>query len=457
MKVLLVFCLMAAASASVRFPNLKKSPTEDKPLSQDVGEPLILTPYLEANKTREAREAAQVNSEAFKNVSSYSGFLTVDKENNGNLFFWFFKSEGNYEEDPVLVWLQGGPGGTSLYGLFVEIGPFGVTNGKVVSRDISWHKNHSVLYIDNPIGTGFSFTDGDYVTNQTQVGDHLYKFLTQFFTMFPEIQRNEFYVSGESYAGKYVPAIGYTIHKNNPTASVKINLKGLLIGNGLSDPKHQFKFGALLYQLGLIDKNAADLYENYENLTSQSIDFENYEFAAYSWNQLIGTLFSKYTALPNIYDFVSDVDDSPTEWQDFVKTAEIRKALHVGNRTFNYQSDPVYESLSNDIPKSVAPWVSELLSHYRILIFNGQLDIIVAYSSTVNYLQNLNFSSSAEYAEAERKIWSVSNRVAGYVKNAGNLTEVMVRDAGHMVPKDQPEAAYDLVYKFIRGQAIGVK
>ncbi|CAG9773207.1 unnamed protein product [Ceutorhynchus assimilis] len=451
MKVLLIFCLTATAL------DCQKLTKFGSPLLQDVGKPLFLTSYLEANRIQEAREAAQVKLETFENISSYSGYLTVDKKNNGNLFFWFFKSESNYEEDPVLVWLQGGPGGSSLYGLFVEIGPFGVENGTLVLRDFSWHKNHSVLYIDNPVGTGFSFTDGDYVTNQTQVGDHLYKFLTQFFTMFPEIQKNEFYISGESYAGKYVPAIGYTIHKNNPTASVKINLKGFLIVNGLSDPRHQFQFGALLYQLGLIDKKAADLYKNYESLTAQSIDMGIYDFATYSWAQLIGTLFKKYTALPNIYNFASDVDDSPTEWQDFIKTAEIRKALHVGNRTFEDPSNPVYESLSNDIPKSVAPWVSELLSYYRLLIFNGQLDVVVPYSSTVNYLQNLNFSSSAEYAKAERELWYVNSIIAGYVKNAGNLTEVLVRNAGHMVPKDQPEAAYDLVYKFIRGKAIGVK
>ncbi|CAG9767347.1 unnamed protein product [Ceutorhynchus assimilis] len=450
MKVLLVFCLTATALAST---------LPDKPILQDTTEPLILTPYLEANKTQEAREAAQVNIEAFKNVSSYSGFLTVDKKNNSNLFFWFFKSESNYEEDPVVVWLQGGPGTSSLYGLFVENGPFGVVNGTVESRDFSWHKNHSVLYIDSPVGSGFSFTDGDdYVTNQTQVGDHLYKFLTQFFTMFPEIQKNEFYVSGESYAGKFVPAIAYTIHKNNPTASVKINLKGLLIGNGLSDPKHQFKYGALLYQLGFIDRNAADVYKKYENLIVQSIDLGFYDYAAYGWNQLIGSLFVEYTGLPNIFNFVSDADDNPTEWQDFIETAEIRKALHVGNLTFFFTSYAVYSRLSNDIAQSVAPWVSELLSHYRILIYNGQLDIMVSYSSTVNYLQNLNFSSSAEYAKAERDVWYVGNStVAGYVKNVGNLTEVLVRNAGHTAIQDQPEATYDLVYKFIRGQTIGGK
>ncbi|CAG9767345.1 unnamed protein product [Ceutorhynchus assimilis] len=455
MKVLLVFCLMATALASIKVPKLKKSPSINKPLLQDVGEPLILTPYLEANKTQEAREAAQVNLEAFKNISiSYSGYFNVDKENNSNLFFWFFPSQNNYEEDPVVLWLQGGPGDASMLGLFLEHGPFIVENGKVTPREFSWHKNHSVLYIDNPVGTGFSFTDGDSLTNQTQVGDHLYKFLTQFFTMFPEIQKNEFYVAGESYAGKYVPAIAHTIHENNPTASLKINLKGLLIGNGLSDPKHQLNYGPLLYQLGLIDSKTADLYKNYYSLAVQSIDFGYYELASFCYYQLVGELIEKYTALPDVYNFISDADDVPSEWQDYIQTAQVRQAIHVGNQTFASDSDDVYFGLYDDIPKSVAPWVRELLSHYRVLIFNGQLDVSVPYSTTVNYLQNLNFSSSAEYATAERKIWPVGGRIAGYVKTAGNLTEVLVRNASDMVAADQPEAAYDLVYKFIRGKAI---
>lgn len=84
-----------------------------------------------------------------------------------------------------------------------------------------------------------------------QVGQDLYSALIQFFQLFPELQKQDFYVTGESYAGKYVPAIAYTIHKRNPTAPLKINLKGLAIGNGLCDPEHMLgHYGDYLNQLG---------------------------------------------------------------------------------------------------------------------------------------------------------------------------------------------------------------
>jgi vitellogenic carboxypeptidase-like protein len=83
-----------------------------------------------------------------------------------------------------------------------------------------------VIYIDNPVGTGFSFTDsGGYCQNETQVGEDLYTALQQFFLLFPELQKNDLFVAGESYGGKYIPVIAYTIQQRNPDAKVQINLK----------------------------------------------------------------------------------------------------------------------------------------------------------------------------------------------------------------------------------------
>jgi vitellogenic carboxypeptidase-like protein len=95
--------------------------------------------------------------------------------------------------------------------------------------------NHNVIYIDNPVGTGFSFTDKEegYAKNEIDVGNNLYEALIQFFTLFPDLQKNKFFVTGESYAGKYVPAVSHAIHKRNGNAKIKINLKGLAIGNFL--------------------------------------------------------------------------------------------------------------------------------------------------------------------------------------------------------------------------------
>lgn len=448
---LLLLALTGLASAKNPFYNIE--PFIHKSVDA-VGEPLILTDYIEADEILVGRESSRVLPVLFKDVESYSGYFTVDKEANANLFFWFFPSANNYPEDPVLLWLQGGPGVSSLFGLFTENGPFTVEGDVLGLREYSWHRNFSVLYIDQPVGTGYSYTEGSLVTNQTEVGEHLYSALTQFFQVFPEIRENPFYISGESYAGKYVPAIGHTIHQKNPNASEKINLQGLIIGNGLSDPVNQFNYGALLYQLGLIDTNALNDFTEIQTVITDLIKEERYQEATYYWNEMLDILFYGNTGLNNIYNFLTDEQDSPTDWQSYIVNDLIRQAIHVGNQEFVSVSDPVYVQLYADITKSVADWVAELLSNYRVLIYNGQLDIIVAYVLTENYLLNLDFSAAADYKTASREIWSSGSHVVGYVKTAGNLTEVLVRNAGHMVPSDQPEYAYQLIYNFINGEPI---
>ena len=129
------------------------------------------------------------------------------------MFFWFFPAEvAEAESAPVVVWLQGGPGATSMFGLFDEHGPFWVTDDlRLMPRDYRWTLLANMLYIDNPVGTGWSFTKSDdgYARNQDQVGKNLYEALLQFYQLFPRYQKSsDLYITGESYGGKYVPALG---------------------------------------------------------------------------------------------------------------------------------------------------------------------------------------------------------------------------------------------------------
>lgn len=124
-----------------------------------------------------------------------------------------------------------------------------------------------------------------------------------------------------------------------------------------------------------------------------------------------------------------------------------KKIIHVGSMPFG--STGVEKHMQIDVMKSMAPWISELLSHYRVLFYNGQLDVIIGYPSTVHFLEKLKFSGAKDYKTSKRKLWYVKNELAGYIKQAGNLTEVLVRNAGHLVPKDQPEWAFDLISKFV--------
>lgn len=429
--------------------------------SGDNGEPLFVTPLLEAGKVKEAQAAARVNHSRIVGFESYTGFFTVDKRYNSNLFFWYFPAKNVTADTPVLLWLQGGPGASSLFGLFEENGPFFISkNLKAVPREFSWHHNHHLIYIDNPVGTGFSFTDSEdgYARNETQVGENLYQALVQFFQLFPQLQKNPFYASGESYGGKYVPAIGYTIHKKNPTAKIRINLQGLAIGNGYSDPLNQIDYGDYLFQLGLIDSNAKDRFDRDEADAVNCVKNNDYDCAFKIMDDLMdgdtdGTSFFKnISGFDTYYNYLHTAEDPTDEFYlaAFLKLPETRKALHVGDLPFHdlEQDNKVEQYLQHDILDSVAPWIVELLANYRMLIYNGQLDIICAYPMMVNYLKNLPFNGAAEYKTADRYIFYVDGEIAGYFKLVNNLLEVLIRDAGHMVPRDQPKWAYVMINTF---------
>ncbi|XP_012264672.1 venom serine carboxypeptidase [Athalia rosae] len=441
------------------YPKLKNHPLKD---GEDAGEPLFLTPLIEAGKIEEARKAASVQHEEMHDILSYAGYLTVNKEYESNSFFWFFPAQVSPKTAPVVLWLQGGPGATSLFGLFTENGPFRVTQNKTLAmRKYSWTKSHSVLYIDNPVGTGYSFTKNDkgYATNETHVGRDVHTALVQFFKLFPELKNNEFFVTGESYGGKYVPAVSHAIKDFNIKADLKINLKGLAIGNGLTDPENQMVYGDYLYQIGLLDSNGRDLFHQLEEEGRKLIQAKKFDEAFGVFDKLLngdsggGTLFKNLTGFDFYFNYLHNKDSQESDWMsEWVQRVDVRRAIHVGNNSFHTEDKTVEEHLKSDIMQSLAILIADLTQHYRVILYNGQLDIIVAYPTTENYLKNLKWAGAEEYKKAVRKQWWVDKELAGYSKTAGNLTEVLVRNAGHMVPSDQPRWALDLILRLTRNK-----
>ncbi|GAB1860586.1 Carboxypeptidase [Camponotus japonicus] len=438
------------------YPQLKEYRLAD---GEDPGTPLFLTPLIENGKIEEARTKATVQHKDMGDVSSYSGYFTVNKKYNSNLFFWFFPAMHNPKTAPVVLWLQGGPGATSMFGLFLENGPFIVTANKTLEmRKYSWNLEHNVIYIDNPVGTGYSFTDDKkgYATNEVQVGRNLNSALVQFFLLFPELQNNDFFVTGESYAGKYVPAVSYVIKNYNIKAKTKINLKGLAIGNGLCDPENQLLYSDYLYQHGLIDQNGKAEFQKYEQKGRELIKQKEFTKAEEIFEVLLNndlnttpSLFQNLTGFDYYFNYLKVNDNNDSNWMsEWIQRVDVRSAIHVGNNSFNIETSIVEEHLKEDIMQSIVVLLENLLKNYRILIYNGQLDIIVAYPLTENYIQKMKWSGANKYAKVPRKLWNVGNELAGYAKTVDNLTEVLVRNAGHMVPSDQPKWALDLITRF---------
>ena len=430
-----------------------------------VGEPLFLTPLIEAGELQQARDQSRVLGlpGPGAGITSHAAFLTVNKELNSNLFFWFIEcQQASPREAPVVLWLQGGPGTSSLFGLFVENGPFNADiDLNLVARNLSWSNTHNMLYIDNPVGTGFSFTDDEagYAMNQEDVARDLYSALTQFFTAFEMFLDNEFYVTGESYGGKYVPAITYKIHTENPTAELAINLMGMAIGNGLVDPINQVDYGDFLYNVGLADAKQRQVFHAF---ATETVDLINQGDLVSALRLIVTTIasgdsshpsyFSNTTGFSNTYNYLlpvnpHDVDTSP--FNDFLRLPTTRASIHVGDLPYNEQRNIVSQHLLGDIMNTTKPLVAALLdAGYRVMVYSGQLDVIVAYPLTERWLASLEWHGAEQYRAAERLIWREQGEIAGYVRQVDNLHEVLVRNSGHMVPADQPRAGYALITRF---------
>ncbi|XP_077285407.1 venom serine carboxypeptidase-like [Arctopsyche grandis] len=383
---------------------------------------------------------------------SHAGYITVDKGHNSNLWFWYFPVEQyDIKKAPLIIWLQGGPGASSLFGLFDELGPFSVDKDEnLIENPHSWHKENSLLFIDNPVGTGFSFTESDegYATNQTIIGEQLYTFIVQFLQIFPELQEVPLYIAGESYAGKHIPSFAYVIHKNNPTADIKVNLKGLAIGNGFIDPETMMDYSSYVYQLGLVDDNQAADMRYFENETRVALANKNYTGAYDYFSATLGTYLWR-SRIFNLYNYVYEKPiDISGAYSEFIQKPEVRKALHVGNTEFT-SIGKVYKKLQSDFMTSGKAWLEELLEHYKVMVYSGQMDIIVAYPLSVKTYRSLKWSGSDEYLKASRTPWYENNTVIGYTKKAGNFFEVFIRNAGHMVPTDQPRRSSLLINSFI--------
>ena len=196
------------------------------------------------------------------NFRQYSGYLKADKGGKKFIHYWFVESQNDPAKDPVLLWLNGGPGCSSMEGLFEELGPFKVNeDGKTLKlRETSWNKVANVLFLESPTGVGFSYDTkmiNVHTDDSTAEENHLA--LRSFFDKFPQYKDNGLYLSGESYAGVYLPTLGVLVD-----ADPSLNLKGIAIGNGYLDvAKLSDSLVFFAYYHGLVGKTSWDKISKY--------------------------------------------------------------------------------------------------------------------------------------------------------------------------------------------------
>jgi len=429
-----------------------------------VGSPLYLTPYIDSGDIETGRDLARVDSTILEGINedieSYSGFLTVDKINAGNLFFWFFPAEESPETAPVVIWLQGGPGASSMFGLLKLHGPILTkvdSNGQLTGvgkNPYSWARKHNMIYIDNPVGAGYSHGN-KLPETQKEVTDNLYEFLQQWFKLFPSYQSNPYYSFGESYAGKYVPSLTRRIHEMNKREDVgiHINLQGMGIGDGFMSPYHNGQFGKLFYQIGIIDGPQRDYCLQLEQQMQHYIDQGQLYSAWQSWSSVLNYVLTK-GGCGYAYNFAQCHTD-PTEdnYEDFCNWPSTRNALHVGNLPFPNDGDP-YWSLINVFMETGMHDVEYCLDNdIHTLVYDGNFDIICNHSGILDMFDDLQWKGKSTYEQASPSVYHYkNNEVIGYLKKAQQLNLLVVRNAGHMVPLSQPPYAQQMIEDFTSGR-----
>ena len=136
-------------------------------------------------------------------VNQYSGYLSVGT--NMNMWFWFFEARSSPTTAPLATWFNGGPGCSSMIGLFQENGPCHFVNGASTPslNPYSFNSYANMLYVDQPIGTGFSYGD-DEVTSTVTAAPYVWTLLQAFYAQFPQYENRNFGIFTESYGGHYV-------------------------------------------------------------------------------------------------------------------------------------------------------------------------------------------------------------------------------------------------------------
>eukprot|EP00978_Attheya_sp_CCMP212_P023616 scaffold72706_cov52-Attheya_sp.AAC.3 len=367
-------------------------------------------------------------------TKQYAGHLPASQKDDKYLFYWLFAPPEEHMKDaPLLIWLNGGPGCSSMDGLFLENGPLRlVYENSEWTMKISPHSWHNapawVLYIDQPVGTGLSFTKSkNYCKSDEAIDIDFHYFLQEFMLFYkdtfltdksttvngiPKLNR-ELYFSGESHAGHYIPSmIDFILQQNDKLKDtsdatkkewprVEIPVAGAAIGNGWVDPYHQYAAAEAAYGMGLIDLAQKSNFDSMEKECQNQMD-------AGSLNA--GVCFSL------LDEIVSESHGSSSS----VKVSQYDNRLWESKYSSrSFPPDPPFMALKHQDGLGVIDEVANKWTVAKRFSWDGGRNI------------------------------GIVGPPAGYIKEYENLSFLKILDSGHMVPMDQPEASLVMMQTFM--------
>ncbi|KAG4939353.1 hypothetical protein JHK82_045081 [Glycine max] len=403
----------------------------------------------------------------------YSGYVTVNEEAGRALFYWLVETPASIEPSsrPLVLWLNGGPGCSSIgYGAAEEIGPFRINSdgNSLYSNPYAWNNLANILFLDSPAGVGFSYsntTSDLYTAGDQRTAEDAYTFLVNWFERFPQYKHRDFYIAGESYAGHYVPQLSQLVYRRNKgIENPVINFKGFMVGNAVIDDFHDY-IGTFEYWWvnGLISDStykklgiACDFYSSEhppENCVEalELATLEQGNIDPYSiYTPVCNDIAAIKRRLGGRYPWLSRAYDPCTERYStlYFNRPEVQKALHANVTGIPYSwagcNDVIVENWG-DSPLSMLPIYQELIEGgIRIWVFSGDTDSVVPVTASRYSIRALNLSTIINWYA-----WYDNDEVGGWSQVYEGLTLVTVRGAGHEVPLHKPRQGFILFKTFL--------
>ncbi|KAG6545933.1 hypothetical protein Mapa_012593 [Marchantia paleacea] len=415
----------------------------------------------------------------------FSGYVTVDENNGRALFYYFVEAQSNSESKPLTLWLNGGPGCSSFgAGNFMEHGPFTIRDNAIVLNPYSWNQESNMLYLESPAGVGFSYsnTTSDYFTDDEKTAEDSFTFLQGWVEKFPEYRNRTFYISGESYAGYYIPQLAaLMVNRCNTSESSFLQLKGILMGNPVIDID-DWSFKSMSYFL-MVHGQISD--NSYEKLQVYCDSFN------LGWNNIVACtdfldfVYDNETGAIDVYNVVGDTCPSVTSSMNFIRKVDNLKFQNrlTSKSVAPIDRDPchaldmdpylnrkdVQAALHAHIANISVPWVScSKLVNYniststvqpliklliendlRVWIFSGDQDSVIPFTATRRTLDKFTLANGLNISSYYQP-WYSKNQIAGWTVSYGpKLLYAIVKGASHMVPALQPVRALQLFSSFL--------
>ncbi|KAJ4977543.1 hypothetical protein NE237_008323 [Protea cynaroides] len=418
-----------------------------------------------------------------KDGSEKWGYVEVRPK--AHMFWWFYKSpyrvKDHSKQWPTILWLQGGPGASGVgIGNFQEIGPL---DTDLKPRNSTWLRLADLLFVDNPVGTGFSFVEdkAQLVKTDEEAATDLTTLLKELFNGDQNLQKSPLYIVAESYGGKFAVTLALSALKAIEAGELKLKLGGVALGDTWISPEDfVFSWGPLLKDLSRLDNNGFEKSNSLAQQIKQQLETGRYVDATNTWSELEDVIIYSSNNV-DFYNFLLDSANDPlstTATELSTSVALKRYSTYLNSKRFSPDSNGdigslmdgfikqklqiipeslkwggqaglVFTTLEGDFMKPRINEVAELLAKgVNVTVYSGQVDLICATKGTEAWVEKLKWEGLQSFLSLDRTPLYCGNdktTTKGFTKSYKNLHFYWVLLAGHFVPVEQPCVALKIL------------